>query len=60
MNYIQTFCLLLVSIFSISNSEPDPNFHIYLAFGQSNMEGQGEIEPQDIANVQSASNYWHL
>ena len=26
---------------------PDPNFHIYLAFGQSNMEGQGTIEEQD-------------
>lgn len=26
---------------------PDPNFHIYLAFGQSNMEGQGDIEQQD-------------
>ena len=26
---------------------PDPNFHIYLAFGQSNMEGQGNIESQD-------------
>ena len=26
---------------------PDPNFHIYLAFGQSNMEGQGSIESQD-------------
>ena len=25
----------------------DPNFHIYLAFGQSNMEGQGTIESQD-------------
>jgi hypothetical protein len=25
----------------------DPNFHIYLAFGQSNMEGQGPIEAQD-------------
>ena len=29
------------------NAEPDPNFHIYLAFGQSNMEGQGNIENQD-------------
>lgn len=28
-------------------SAPDPNFHIYLAFGQSNMEGQGNIEQQD-------------
>ena len=26
---------------------PDPNFHIYLAFGQSNMEGQGDIGNQD-------------
>ena len=26
---------------------PDPNFHIYLAFGQSNMEGQGDIGSQD-------------
>lgn len=25
----------------------DPNFHIYLCFGQSNMEGQGPIESQD-------------
>ncbi len=25
----------------------DPNFHIYLCFGQSNMEGQGIIEAQD-------------
>ena len=28
-------------------ADPDPNFHIYLAFGQSNMEGQGTIEAQD-------------
>ncbi|XP_021339595.1 uncharacterized protein LOC110440783, partial [Mizuhopecten yessoensis] len=29
-------------------ADPDPNFHIYLAFGQSNMEGQGPIEEQDL------------
>ena len=28
-------------------ADPDPNFHIYLAFGQSNMEGQGTIEEKD-------------
>lgn len=28
-------------------AEPDPNFHIYLMFGQSNMEGVGTIEAQD-------------
>jgi hypothetical protein len=26
---------------------PDPDFHIYLMFGQSNMEGSAAIEPQD-------------
>ncbi|ADV49306.1 protein of unknown function DUF303 acetylesterase [Cellulophaga algicola DSM 14237] len=25
----------------------DPNFHIYICFGQSNMEGSAAIEPQD-------------
>lgn len=30
-----------------AQSAPDPNFHIYLCFGQSNMEGQGTIETQD-------------
>lgn len=32
---------------SAAFAAPDPNFHIYLAFGQSNMEGQGAIEEQD-------------
>jgi hypothetical protein len=34
--------LLTTEIFS-----QNPNFHIYLCFGQSNMEGQGNIEAQD-------------
>ena len=50
MDY-KIFSFLLLSLLTISNSDPDPNFHIYLAFGQSNMEGQGEIEAQDTANV---------
>ncbi|MFO7447730.1 MAG: sialate O-acetylesterase [Ignavibacteriaceae bacterium] len=36
------FLLLTVNTFS-----QDQNFHIYLCFGQSNMEGQGKIEAQD-------------
>ena len=32
---------------SAAYAAPDPNFHIYLAFGQSNMEGQGNVENQD-------------
>ncbi len=29
----------------------DPNFHIYLCFGQSNMEGNARIEQQDLEGV---------
>lgn len=29
----------------------DPNFHVYLSFGQSNMEGNAAVEPQDKINV---------
>ena len=32
-------------------SDPNPNFYIFLAFGQSNMEGTGPIEAEDIANI---------
>ena len=38
------FAALMVSA---AFAAPDPNFHIYLAIGQSNMEGQGTIEEQD-------------
>ena len=40
------FGLALMATTSVF-ADPDPNFHIYLAFGQSNMEGQGTIESQD-------------
>ena len=30
-----------------AHAAPDPTFHIYLAFGQSNMEGQGDVGSQD-------------
>jgi len=41
----------LLSILSFIISTPNQNFQIYLAFGQSNMEGNAKIEPQDQANV---------
>lgn len=31
----------------------DKNFHIYLCFGQSNMEGNARIEPQDLQGISS-------
>ncbi|ORX86727.1 acetylxylan esterase [Anaeromyces robustus] len=36
-----------LSVVSKTFAAPDPNFHIYLAFGQSNMYGSGDIEEQD-------------
>lgn len=38
---------LLLALAAPSIAKPDPNFHIYLCFGQSNMEGGGKIEEQD-------------
>jgi len=48
MKYILCIGLLslLISISERTNAQ-DPNFHIYLCFGQSNMEGAGTIENQD-------------
>ncbi len=46
---IIVFIIFLMAInFSYSQ---DPNFHIYLSFGQSNMEGNAPIEAQDTVNV---------
>jgi uncharacterized membrane protein YgcG len=51
---MRTLSALQISLFSLfasvsfnSLAAPDPNFHIYLMFGQSNMEGAGVIEAQD-------------
>jgi hypothetical protein len=42
---------LLVALLAITQrafpDEPDPNFYIFLCFGQSNMEGGGRIEERD-------------
>ncbi|MDA3928752.1 MAG: sialate O-acetylesterase [Prolixibacteraceae bacterium] len=41
-------CSLLLSSQAFSQ---DPNFHIYLCLGQSNMEGNARIEAEDTVNV---------
>ena len=50
MNLKLIICLFLFSVSSAMYAQ-DPNFHIYLSFGQSNMEGNARIEPQDTVNV---------
>ena len=43
--------LMLMTSLLRANAEVDPNFYIYICFGQSNMEGNAEWEAQDVGNV---------
>ena len=46
---ILLLCLLFMN--TLKGYSQDPNFYIFLSFGQSNMEGNAKFEPQDtIAN----------
>ena len=42
---------LVAALATLSAAAQDPNFHIFLCFGQSNMEGNARIEPQDSVGV---------
>jgi Carbohydrate esterase, sialic acid-specific acetylesterase len=44
---------LLIGLLLVTSNAfaQDKNFHIYLCFGQSNMEGNAKIEPQDTVDV---------
>lgn len=44
-----TFLLIGLFLLTTNAFSQDPNFYIYLCFGQSNMEGQGTIETVDKA-----------
>ena len=39
--------ILIANLWQKSYADPDPNFHIYLCFGQSNMQGVTPLEEQD-------------
>lgn len=45
--YAKMFLLIGFLLLSAKTFSRNPSFHIYLCFGQSNMEGQGAIEAQD-------------
>lgn len=49
---ILVFLLAVIGNLSLAKADPDPNFYIYLCFGQSNMGGAANIESQD-RNVDS-------
>ncbi|MBO4435494.1 MAG: carbohydrate-binding protein [Fibrobacter sp.] len=48
---ILTIALWLVGgilmLATVANAAPNPNFHIYIAYGQSNMAGNGDIVPSE-------------
>jgi hypothetical protein len=46
-NLLPIFILAAILLLNLHGFAQNPNFHIYLCFGQSNMEGQGTIETQD-------------
>ena len=43
--------LLFMLWHSAAGATPDPNFYIFLCFGQSNMEGNAKIEAEDLTAV---------
>lgn len=48
---IAVVMIVIISTKKEEESKPKKEFQIYLAFGQSNMEGQGNIEEEDIQNI---------
>jgi len=52
-NFKHLFIAALLSFMYTNVVAQDPNFHIYLCFGQSNMEGNAKFEPRDTININS-------
>ena len=50
MKHLLTTILLSVVALTANAQKPDPNFYIFLCFGQSNMEGNARPEAQDLAS----------
>jgi hypothetical protein len=47
MRVVLCFLAAVLTFTAQAFGEPDPNFYIFLCFGQSNMDGAGRIEEQD-------------
>ncbi len=49
---LKTLIIMMIACLPFANlkAAPDPNFYIFLCFGQSNMEGNARPEAQDIAS----------
>ncbi len=51
MRRLLLFFAILATALQGARAEVDPNFYIYICFGQSNMEGNAQWEAQDVGNV---------
>ncbi len=52
MKFFKRLMLTLTACAStLTMSAADPNFYIYLCLGQSNMEGNAQVESKDRKNV---------
>ena len=54
MKFLKSLILTSAAVMSGNSAvmaAPDPDFYIYLCLGQSNMEGNAQIEPIDRADV---------
>lgn len=49
-HYLLTTIMLFCAVIG-AKAEVDPDFYIYICFGQSNMEGNAQWESQDVGNV---------
>ncbi len=67
MKFLLCSLAALVLFSTNASDDPDPNFHIYLCFGQSNMESGGKMEEMDrtvdkrfqvMADFDSANRGW--
>ena len=48
---LRFFAFAVLFLLTSKGYSQDPNFHVYLSFGQSNMEGYAKIEPQDKVGI---------
>ena len=51
MRKIALLMAVVAAALQSARAEVDPNFYIYICFGQSNMEGNAQWEAQDVGNV---------
>ncbi len=48
---LKLFISAVFTLFFLKGFSQDKNFYVFLCFGQSNMEGNAKIEPQDTVSV---------